>query len=62
MDDTDFELYDLNADRWVVERYAKTSPIGVVRPVISGDLLIFIRTPGDPNTGYLQLCWARLPS
>lgn len=64
MDDTDFEIFDLLANRsLVVERYAPTSPVGVVRPVIAGDLLTFIRTPGDedPASSALQLCWMKLP-
>jgi hypothetical protein len=58
-DDTIFEVYDLQTDtNLLIEQYAPTSPKGVVRPVVGGDLLVFIRH--DEFT-HLQLCWTRLP-
>jgi hypothetical protein len=58
-DDTIFEIYDLQANsNLLIDQYAPTSPKGVVRPVVGGDLLTFIRH--DTNT-HLQLCWTRLP-
>lgn len=63
-DDTDFELFDLAANvPRVIERHEPTASVGVVRPVVRGDLLVFIRASGDPSASVpLQLCWMRLPA
>ena len=62
-DDTDFEIFDLAKNTpLLIERYKPTAPQGVVRPVVAGDLLIFIRGSTDPSRSDLQLCWAWLPS
>lgn len=61
-DDTIFELYDLQVGAtFEVERQEPTSPRGVVRPVVAGDLVVFIRVDNTPGAE-LQLCWARLPA
>lgn len=61
-DDTIFELYDLQTDTMLlVEQYDPTGPLGVVRPVVAGDLVVFIRIDTTPGKD-LQLCWARLPA
>jgi hypothetical protein len=58
-DDTIFEVYDLQTGtNLLIEQYAPTSPKGVVRPEVGGDLLTFIRHDNFTN---LQLCWTRLP-
>jgi hypothetical protein len=58
-DDTIFEVYDLQTDtNLLIEQHEPTSPKGVVRPVVGGDLLAFIRVDGNTD---LQLCWTRLP-
>jgi hypothetical protein len=60
-DDTIFEVYDLQTDTsLLIEKHEPTSPHGVVRPKIAGDLLTFIRVDNDPGAD-LQLCWTRLP-
>ncbi len=61
-DDTIFELYDLQTNTsFPVERHDPTSPLGVVRPVVAANMVVFIRVNNEPGAN-LQLCWASLPA
>jgi hypothetical protein len=61
-DDTIFELYDLQTNAsFAIEKHDPTSPLGVVRPVVAADMVVFTRVNNEPGAN-LQLCWAHLPA
>ncbi|HEX5823292.1 MAG TPA: hypothetical protein VFY18_02430 [Candidatus Limnocylindrales bacterium] len=60
-DDTDLVVYDLRSNRPVtIEAVPAGKQEGLERPVVHGNLLVYVRGFFDAQP--LQLCWVRLPS